>query len=136
MSIRNISPTEAKQILAEGSDTVYIDVRTEQEFATGHVPGAINIPVARPNPPAVELKPDPDFIKRILGRFKKEKNIILGCQSGSRSKFAAELLAKAGYRNLCNMDGGLDGTRDNLGRISVPGWRQLGFEIVTRNRRK
>ena len=72
---------------------VVIDVRTPEEFATGHVEGAINIPydAIKPNLPA-------------LARIGKDENILLYCRSGRRSAIARESLAELGYRNL--QDGG------------------------------
>ena len=75
---------------------VVIVVRTPQEFATGHIEGAINIPydTITPNLPA-------------LARIGKDENIVLYCRSGRRSGIAMQTLASQGYRNLRN-GGGLD----------------------------
>ena len=75
---------------------VVIDVRTPEEFAGGHVEGAINIPydTITPNLPA-------------LARIGKDENIVLYCRSGRRSGIAMQTLASQGYRNLRN-GGGLD----------------------------
>lgn len=75
---------------------VVIDVRTPQEFATGHIEGAINIPydTITPNLPA-------------LARIGKDENIVLYCRSGRRSEIAMQTLASQGYRHLRN-GGGLD----------------------------
>lgn len=76
--------------------SVVIDVRTPQEFATGHVEGAINIPhdAITPNLPA-------------LSKLGKEDNILVYCRSGRRSEIAKETLNGLGYRNVQN-GGGLD----------------------------
>ena len=75
---------------------VVIDVRTPQEFATGHIEGAINIPydTIRPGLPA-------------LAKIGKDENILLYCRSGRRSGIAMQSLGQLGYRNLQN-GGGLD----------------------------
>ena len=72
---------------------VVIDVRTPEEFASGHVKGAINIPydTIRPGLPA-------------LAKIGKDENILLYCRSGRRSAIAKQSLADLGYRNL--QDGG------------------------------
>ena len=50
MSVKQISPEQANELMHGADDVVYIDVRTEPEFDNGHPPGAINIPVVFPNP--------------------------------------------------------------------------------------
>ena len=72
---------------------VVIDVRTPQEFASGHVDGAINIPydTITPKLPA-------------LATIGKDENIVLYCRSGRRSAIAKQSLAELGYRKL--QDGG------------------------------
>ena len=45
---KDITPTEAKELLDRDNTVVYLDVRSQTEFATGHVPGALNIPLAEP----------------------------------------------------------------------------------------
>ena len=65
MSVNNISPEQAKDILDSDTSSVYIDVRTEQEFVNGHVPKSINIPVVWPDPATRQMKPNPDFIKAV-----------------------------------------------------------------------
>jgi rhodanese-related sulfurtransferase len=129
MSIKNIGPEQAKSILDSDGSTVYIDVRTEQEFLNGHVPKSINIPVVWPDPSTRQMKPNPDFIKVVSAHFSKDKRIIVGCQAGGRSQFAAELLAQEGFEDVSNMQGGFGGARDPMGRVVAQGWTQLGFPI-------
>ena len=131
MSEKNIGPEQAKDILESDGNSVYIDVRTEQEFMNGHVPRSINIPVVWPDPSTREMKPNPDFIKVVSAHFAKDKRIIVGCQAGGRSQFAAELLAKDGFQDVSNMQGGFGGARDPMGRLIAPGWSQLGFPVET-----
>src|SRR5262245_2281665 len=131
MSVKNIGPEQAKDILEGDRNAVYIDVRTEQEFNNGHVPGALNIPVVWPDPATRQMKPNPDFVKVVSAHFAKDKRIIAGCQAGGRSQFAAELLAKEGFLDVSNMQGGFGGARDPMGRVVAPGWAQLGFSVET-----
>ena len=131
MNIKNISPEETKDILNSDSSAVYIDVRTEQEFNNGHVPKAINIPVVWPDPSTRRMQPNPDFLKVVSAHLPKDKRIIVGCQAGGRSQFAAELLAQDGFQDVSNMQGGFGGARDPMGRVVTPGWSQLGFPIET-----
>src|SRR5579862_7722623 len=127
MSVQNISPEQAKAILESEAGSIYIDVRTEQEFVNGHVPGSINVPVVWPDPSTRQMKPNPDFVKVVSAHFGKDKRIIVGCQAGGRSQFAADLLAKDGFNDVSNMQGGFGGARDPMGRVIAQGWSQLGF---------
>ena len=72
-------------------NAVVIDVRSSDEYATGHIEGSINIPV--------------DNIGSIT--YEKDTVIILYCASGMRSSNAAETLVDMGYTNVYNLDGGL-----------------------------
>lgn len=72
-------------------DAVVIDVRTLDEYNTGHIDGSINIPVDNIS--------DVDYDKDTL--------IIVYCASGMRSANAAETLVDLGYTKVHNLDGGL-----------------------------
>lgn len=131
MSFKNITPEQANEILNADNTVVYIDVRTEQEFMNGHVPKSVNIPVVFPDPSTRQMKPNPDFMNVVSRHFAKEKRIIVGCQAGGRSQFAADLLAKEGFQDVSNMQGGFGGARDPMGRVVTTGWSQLGFPVET-----
>ncbi len=131
MSTKNIDPEQTKAILDSDSSAIYIDVRTEGEFVNGHVPNSVNIPVVWPDPATRQMKPNPDFVKTVSAKFDKSKKIIVGCQAGGRSQFAADLLDKEGFRDVSNMQGGFGGARDPMGRVITLGWTQLGFPIET-----
>ena len=73
--------------------------------------------------------PNPDFVKVVSAHFGKDKRIIVGCQAGGRSQFAADMLAKEGFQDVSNMQGGFGGARDPMGRVVAPGWTQLGFPV-------
>ena len=129
MNTKTINPEQAKSILEDDANAVYIDVRTEPEFMNGHVPKSINIPVVWPDPSTRQMQPNPDFVKVVAAHFGKDKRIIVGCQAGGRSQFAAELLAQDGFQDVSNMQGGFGGARDPMGRVMTPGWSQLGFPV-------
>src|SRR5262245_32352943 len=129
MSVKNVRPEEAKDILDHDHKAVYIDVRTEQEFMNGHVPKSVNIPVVWPDPSTRRMKPNPDFVRVVSGHFSKNQRIIVGCQAGGRSLMAAELLSQEGFEDVSNMQGGFGGARDPMGRVVTPGWTQLGFAV-------
>src|SRR5690349_11555483 len=70
-----------------------LDVRTPEEFAQGHVPGAKNIPHD-------QLK---DRIAELMGD--KDKDIVLYCRSGRRAGLAAETLQSSGFSRLLHLEG-------------------------------
>ena len=68
-----------------------LDVRTPQEYAAGHVPGAVNVPQ--------------DQLASRLAEVPKDKDVVLYCQSGRRAGIAAEVLAANGYTRLSHLEG-------------------------------
>ena len=128
MTVKNINPEQAKDILDTDNSAIYIDVRTEQEFMNGHVPDSINIPVAWPDQATRQMKPNPDFVKVVSNHLSKDKRIIVGCQAGGRSQLAAQLLAQEGFQDVSNMQGGFGGARNPMGQVTL-GWSQLGYPI-------
>lgn len=72
-------------------DRIIIDVREPNEFAGGHVEGAINIPPAALMNGAKELADVP-----------KDAEIIVYCVSGSRSNVSKHILEQMGYTNIVN----------------------------------
>jgi rhodanese-related sulfurtransferase len=132
MAIKEITPQEAHDILSKDPSVVYIDVRTEREFANGHPQGAVNIPVAFPDP-ARGMMMNPDFVRVVEANFPHEKNIIVGCQTGPRSNAAAGLLQQAGFVEVSNMLGGFGGMRDPMGTVIAPGWAGSALPVSNDN---
>ena len=93
---RQISMDEAVTMMAEETGYIILDVRRADEFAEGHIPGAIN--VANESIGTDELPELPD----------KNQLIMVYCRSGRRSKEAAEKLVKLGYTNIVEFGGILD----------------------------
>jgi rhodanese-related sulfurtransferase len=119
---KTVTPEEARTLLAAGH--TYVDVRSEQEFAAGHPAGAVNVPVSQAG------VPNADFVAVMERAFEKDAALVVGCQSGGRSRRAVGLLAAAGFKNLSDMSAGFGGSRDAFGR-ATPGWSQAGFPIET-----
>ena len=128
MAIRSVSPEEASALLlAPGAEGyVYVDVRSEPEFEAGHVPGAFNVPLLHRGPGG--MTPNPEFLTVMQQAFGKAEKIVVGCQSGGRSKRAAEQLVQAGFTELAEMPAGWAGSRDAFG-AAVPGWSKKGLPI-------
>ena len=131
MSVKQINPQQTSDILEKDPSAVYIDVRTEPEFQNGHPAKAVNIPVVLPNPARGQMAPNPEFLGIVESRFQKEKKIIVGCQMGGRSQYAADLLMEAGFKDVSNMQGGFGGAKDPMGRVVEPGWVQLNLPVET-----
>jgi rhodanese-related sulfurtransferase len=132
MSVQQINPQQASDILDKDSDAVYIDVRTEPEFQNGHPAKGVNIPVVNPDQARGQMTPNPDFVRIVQARFPKEKKIIVGCQAGGRSQYAADLLTQAGFKDISNMQGGFGGAKDPMGRVIAQGWVQMNLPVETR----
>lgn len=132
MAIKQISVQEAHDLLEKEPDRLYIDVRTVPEFVAGHPTGAVNVPVAFPDP-GRGMMMNGEFVKVVAGHFPKDKKIIVGCQAGPRADAAARLLQEAGYQDVSSMHGGFGGMRDPFGQVIAPGWASLGFPVSQDN---
>ena len=93
---KQITMDEAVKLMEKEKDYIILDVRRADEFAEGHIPGAIN--VANEEIGAEEIPELPD----------KSQLILVYCRSGRRSKEAAEKLVKLGYTNIVEFGGILD----------------------------
>ena len=132
MAVKEITPREAHDILKADASIVYIDVRAEREFANGHPAGAVNIPIAFPDP-ARGMMANPDFASVVEKNFSKDKKIIVGCQAGPRSTAASRMLEQAGFQDISNMLGGFGGMRDQMGTVVAPGWAASGLPVSSDN---
>ncbi len=128
MPIEQVTPPEAKELLDANPDALYIDVRTQDEFAAGHAVGAINIPVAFPGA-GEQMEINPDFLSVVEAVIQKETKIVCGCQVGIRSQSAAEILEQAGYLDLTNMRGGFGGLQDATTGEVIAGWEDEGYPV-------
>lgn len=90
---QQITQEEAQRILDEETDFILLDVRTEEEYDEGHIPGAINI--ANEDIGTDEIPELPD----------KDQLILVYCRSGRRSKEAAQKLAALGYTQVLEFGG-------------------------------
>ena len=93
--VANIAATEAVMLMSR-SKPLILDVRDATEFATGHIQGAKNIPLAE-----------------LAGRIKeiekfKDKPVLVHCQKGMRAKGACSILKAQQFSQLNNLQGGLD----------------------------
>ena len=92
----NITAEEAKQIMDSEEGYIILDVRTQEEYDQGHIPGAIVISHEEITERAEEVLTD------------KDQLILVYCRSGRRSKIAAEALLELGYTNIKEFGGIID----------------------------
>ena len=88
-----ITPAEAKALMDSEEGYIILDVRTPEEFAAGHIAGAILIPDYEIGEKAESILTD------------KDQLILVYCRSGRRSKNAANALATLGYTNIKDFGG-------------------------------
>lgn len=124
--IKAVSPQQAAELLQAG--TLYIDVRTEQEFAEGHAPGALNVPLLHQAPGG--MQENGEFLEVMRRAFATDARLVVGCRSGVRSRRAAGMLVQAGFTDVADMLGGFEGGRDAFGR-PLAGWRQATLPVET-----
>ena len=93
VSYCQINMDEAITMMEEESGYIILDVRTPEEFADKHIPGAINIPNETISTEEIPELPD------------KDQLILVYCRSGNRSKQASEKLAALGYTNIVEFGG-------------------------------
>jgi phage shock protein E len=98
----DIDVATAKSLQGQ-SDVVTLDVRTPEEYAAGHIPGVVLIPL--------------DELPNRLDEVPKDKTIVVTCRSGNRSAQAADILRQAGYTDVHNMVGG------------ITAWEQAGYPV-------
>ena len=101
-SYTQISQTEAKEMMAKDDGHVIVDVRRQDEFDSGHIPGAICIPNESIGKERPERLPDLDQI------------ILVYCRSGRRSKEASQKLFEMGYTRVYEFGGIIEWTGETV----------------------
>ena len=92
----NITAEEAKEIMDSEEGYIILDVREQDEYDAGHIPGAIVISHEEIEEKAEDVLTD------------KDQLILVYCRSGRRSKLAAEALVELGYTNIKEFGGIID----------------------------
>jgi len=88
---KNVGNDEFVQVQTAGA--LVVDVRTEGEFAGGHIPGAVNVPVEK--------------VQEVASTWNKDQPIAVYCATGARSASAASYLAGQGFRKVYNLEAGI-----------------------------
>lgn len=89
----SISPSELNARRASTTAPVVIDVRTPAEFATGHIPGSLNIPF--------------DQVAKRIAEIDAPNGVALYCMLGPRARKGEAALLEAGYTSVLHLEGGL-----------------------------
>lgn len=94
-NVKNLSPEEAYNLINENKEVMILDVRTKEEFGSGHMPKARSFPIH-------------EFPSRIdeLEKF-KDKPILVYCASGGRSPIAVKHLLKNDFVNIYHLNKGI-----------------------------
>jgi phage shock protein E len=99
---QNINPqTLNGEFISGGRPHLVVDVRTPAEYAAGHIPGAVNMPL--------------DMLEYRTNDLPHDKALVVVCASGGRSVTASNMLTRAGFTNVYNVTGG------------TFGWQSAGF---------
>jgi len=89
---KEISVDEAYQLYQKGE--YILDVRTPEEYESGHIPGSVLIPI--------------DTLQSTLSNIPKDKTIVVVCRSGNRSATGRDILINNGFSNVTSMAGGMN----------------------------
>ena len=96
VEVAQVTPAQLTELrAAPDAPVLVLDVRTPEEFAAGHVPGAVNIPY--------------DQVGTRLSEIPKTEEVVLYCRTGRRAALAAETLSAAGYKKLAHLTGDMQG---------------------------
>ncbi|WML34494.1 rhodanese-like domain-containing protein [Clostridium sp. OS1-26] len=100
--IQNVNADEAHQLIKTTKNLIILDVRTNQEFKSGHIPGSKSIPVG-------------ELASRIneLEKY-KDNPILVHCASGGRSPAAVRVLLKHNFSKIYHLNRGLSGWKYGL----------------------
>lgn len=88
--------------LMKKKNAVVIDVRTAEEYRSGHIPGAINIDVKQEN------------FNEQINALDKTKKYLLYCRSGKRSETALDIMNKNGFKKILHLKGGIENWKGSI----------------------
>ena len=125
--IKQIKSSEIKDFIKENSNTVLLDVRTENEWKSLGKPKAEDLNsktyfVTVSHDLSNWQVPDQNFIVNVKKKIDKDKKILVMCAAGGRSMIAANLLENEGY-SVLNVSDGYSGNSQD------PGWKKLNLPI-------
>jgi rhodanese-related sulfurtransferase len=98
----SITASELKQLISEGNQFLFLDVREPYEHAQMHIPGSLLLPLA-------ELSSAIEQLQNY-----KDQHVVVYCKAGVRSAIACRLLASHGFSQLTNLADGIIGWRQSI----------------------
>ncbi|MBI6871781.1 rhodanese-like domain-containing protein [Clostridium aciditolerans] len=101
-NIQNVTADEAHQLIKTTKNLIILDVRSKQEFKSGHIPSSKSIPVGELSSRINELE-----------KY-KDNPILVHCASGGRSPAAVRVLLKHNFSKIYHMNRGLSGWKYGL----------------------
>ena len=121
--IKQIKSSEIKKFVENNSNTVLLDVRTEEEWKTVGKPDTKGLGIKSF---FITISQDPSFLVNVKQSINKDNQVLVMCAAGGRSIIAANLLSNEGYKTL-NVSDGFSGNGED------PGWKNLGLPSVINN---
>ena len=100
--IENIKAMEAAKMLEKNPDMMVLDIRTPEEFNSGHIPTSINIDYKAEN------------FESELKKLDRSKSYLMHCRSGRRSTAALDTFRKLGFEHIIHIDDGILGWNKEL----------------------
>ncbi|MDA9201928.1 rhodanese-like domain-containing protein [Flavobacteriaceae bacterium] len=94
--MNELAPDAWAELQEQTLESVILDVRTEEEFESGYIKGALNM----------DIRGGADFLASIES-LDKSKSYFVYCRSGARSGQACQLMSQMGFSALYNLDGGV-----------------------------
>ncbi len=92
--VMNITTEQLREKIKKGEDLILLDVRQPEEYAAGHIENALLIPLGE-----LDMRSD---------ELDKNKEIVVYCRSGRRSRMGADKLIKSGFTRVTNVLGGFN----------------------------
>ena len=96
MTVLDIQPRDVQRRLEDGEDLLLLDCRTQEEWSTCHIEGALLIPLQEMSLRVEELESH------------REHPIVVYCHKGARSMIITRLLRHIGFTDVYSMQGGID----------------------------
>ena len=115
--IKQIKSSEIKKFLESNTETVLLDVRTEDEWNSVGKPDTKNLGIKSY---FITISEDSSFLKSVKQNINKKSQVLVMCAAGGRSMIAANILANEGY-DVLNISDGFSGNKED------PGWKNSGL---------
>jgi rhodanese-related sulfurtransferase len=106
-AVKTLKADELRQRLSTGADPLIIDIRSPGAFEAGHIPGAVSL----------QPRDLSDYLKS--NRIPSDRTVVMVCDHGVRSRWAADSVSSLGFREVRSLEGGMSR------------WTALGYLVDT-----